>query len=144
MTDLIARLTELEKQATPGDWVIRRGYVMVNPGLREVVVADVASEECDKAGPQNAELIVALHDAFPTILRALKVQQAAEASIEALQAEVTTLRTALEEVSMAVGDYVVAKERMAGRADYDEYMLMQLNRMADAAICGREVLHGSQ
>lgn len=78
MTDLIARLTELEKQATPGDWVIRRGYVMVNPGLREVVVADVASEECDKAGPQNAELIVALHDAFPTILRALKVQEAAE------------------------------------------------------------------
>jgi hypothetical protein len=78
VTDLIARLTELEKQATPGDWVIRRDYVMVNPGLREVVVADVASEECDKAGPQNAELIVALHDAFPTILRALKVQQAAE------------------------------------------------------------------
>lgn len=83
MTDLIARLTELEKQATPGDWVIRRGYVMVNPGLREVVVADVASEECDKAGPQNAELIVALHDAFPTILRALKVQQAAEAYVGA-------------------------------------------------------------
>ena len=56
------------------------------------------------------------------------------ATIDAQATEIAALKGALEELAKKVGDYVVAKERMAGRADYETYMLMQLNRMADAAI----------
>ena len=76
-------------------------------------------------------------DVFPCLTnRAL-------ATIDAQATEIAALKGALEELAKKVGDYVVAKERMAGRADYETYMLMQLNRMADAAIEAR-VLAGKE
>lgn len=67
MTDLIARLEELEKAATPGPWT-ETG----DPHLC-----------CDCPGSldtgANVAIVLELRNNFPAILHALKVQQAAEA-----------------------------------------------------------------
>lgn len=71
MTDLIARLEELEKVATPGPWT-ETG----DPHLC-----------CDCPGSldtgANVAIVLELRNNLPAILRALKVQQAAEAYVDA-------------------------------------------------------------
>lgn len=66
MTDLIARLEELEKAATPGPWT-ETG----DPHLC-----------CDCSGSldtgANVAIVLELRNNLPAILRALKVQEAAE------------------------------------------------------------------
>ena len=98
MTDLIARLTELEKAATPGPWTSRdekRGAkksIWRADTAREVSEAEWGPRFADRPsryGPhregvancfskEDAAFIVELRNNLPAILHALKVQQAAE------------------------------------------------------------------
>ena len=105
MTDLIARLTALEKEATPGPWTSRdekRGAkksIWRADTAREVSEAEWGPQFADRPsryGPhredvancfskETAALIVELRNALPAILHALKVNKAAEAWVEARQ-----------------------------------------------------------
>lgn len=90
MTDLIARLEALEKEATPGPWTHRRGYVLIPIGGGvELIVADCAGGDdrfhWARQMQENGSLIVELRNDLPAILHALKVTKAAEAWVEARQ-----------------------------------------------------------
>ena len=141
MTDLIARLEELEKAAAPGPWFVHANDLI---GGWSVMNCDLPPSRADPkegnyevgafmSGTSDSALIVELRNNLPAIIHALKVQQAAEdltgllterpnllcpvcgmrlalslkaaeqvvATIEALQAEVTTLRTALERIAQS-------------------------------------------
>ena len=84
MTDLIARLEELEKQATPGPWKYRHRqsdwYVELGAGdwhdewCRRRLAEMIDPEQ----GWHDAALVSELRNNLPAILHALKVQQAAE------------------------------------------------------------------
>ena len=86
MTDLIARLTELEKQATPGPWFVHANDLI---GGWSVMNCDLPPSRADPkegnyevgdfmSGTSDSALIAELRNNLPTILHALKVQQAAE------------------------------------------------------------------
>ncbi len=88
MTDLIARLEELEKAATPGPWEpegvgglhmdgTRDGYVICSAPERRI--ASLYPTTTNRLVRRfDAALIAELRAALPAILHALKVQEAAE------------------------------------------------------------------
>lgn len=89
MTDLIARLTELEKQATPGPWFVHANDLI---GGWSVMNCDLPPSRADPkegnyevgdfmSGTSDSALIAELRNNLPTILHALKVQEAAEAYV---------------------------------------------------------------
>ena len=96
MTDLIARLEELEKQATPGPWEpegvgglhmdgTRDGYVICSAPERRI--ASLYPTTTNRLVRRfDAALIAELRNALPGILHALKVQEAAEVHVRAIEA----------------------------------------------------------
>ena len=89
MTDLIARLEELEKAATPGPWEpegvgglhmdgTRDGYVICSAPERRI--ASLYPTTTNRLVRRfDAALIAELRNNLPAIIHALKVQEAAEA-----------------------------------------------------------------
>ena len=88
MTDLIARLTDLEKEATPGPWNSRwyvEGATQEEWGPASPLVARIEYANSNCVGKRHipwsqtdADLLSELRNNLPAILRALKVQEAAE------------------------------------------------------------------
>lgn len=79
MTDLIARLEELEKAATPGPWA----YVLDGQGWPLLVAGDdvIFSPQGANNEPRpdaDSAFAIELRNNLPLLLHALKVQQAAE------------------------------------------------------------------
>lgn len=97
MTDLIARLEELEKVATPGPWNSRwyvEGATQEEWGPASPLVARIEYANSNCVGKRHipwsqtdADLLSELRNNLPAILHALKVQQAAEAYVDNLGAE---------------------------------------------------------
>lgn len=88
MTDLIARLEELEKEATPGPWNSRwyvEGATQEEWGPASPLVARIEYANSNCVGKRHipwsqtdADLLSELRNNLPAILHALKVQEAAE------------------------------------------------------------------
>ena len=86
MTDLIARLEELEKAATPGPWFVHANDLI---GGWSVMNCDLPPSRADPkegnyevgdfmSGTSDSALIVELRNNLPAIIHALKVLEAAE------------------------------------------------------------------
>lgn len=121
MTDLIARLTALEKEATPGEWKASGPYASES-GSHYCEPCDMHEEHSPKDCPGNivgpvlvdvgdygtfnqpdTHFIVELRNNFDAILHALKVQEAAERWEQSRQNVANrALREAEQALSLAV------------------------------------------
>lgn len=110
MTDLLARLRELEAAATDGPWEAASnayGVNFVHGGPEQIVEATgtkyralvCGGNDHDTLTVEDAVLIVAMRNALPDLLNTID-QQAAR--IEALEREIEGLRSENERLSQAV------------------------------------------
>ena len=96
MTDLIARLEDLEKEETPGPWNSRwyvEGATQEEWGPASPLVARIEYANSNCVGKRHipwsqtdADLLSELRNNLPAILRALRVQEAAEVHVRAIEA----------------------------------------------------------
>lgn len=99
MTNLIDKIERLSAAATPGEWHLQTGAIGINPWISAenwtrpngsyvrggCILNMVAHDERE----QDAALIVALRNAVPEILAALRAQQHAEALADEMERAIT-------------------------------------------------------
>lgn len=85
-TDLIARLEELEKQATPGSWkYVLDGQCWPLLTAGDDVIFSPQGANNEPRPDADSAFAIELRNNLPAIIRALKVQQAAEAWVSAAE-----------------------------------------------------------